>query len=54
MLKLSKDMTCAECDERKVEAPRSNFTTQGVPSSVRSHHNGCEVRTNGTAPDRPF
>jgi Ctr copper transporter family len=22
--------------------------------SVRSHHNGCTVRTNGTAPNRPF
>jgi hypothetical protein len=32
MLKLSKDMMCAECDERKVEVPRTNFTTRGVSS----------------------
>jgi hypothetical protein len=32
-----------------------SFMTMAVaPSSVRSHQNGCKVRTNGTAPNRPF
>jgi hypothetical protein len=30
MLKLSKDVMCVECNERKLEVPWPNFITQGV------------------------
>jgi hypothetical protein len=32
----------------------SNTQNTGLRYSVRSHHNGCKVRTNGSAPNRPF